>query len=78
MKLRGIDLPVIFHSNSPNPEEMVREILEAESSYMTFYDIGAISPFYLGNGTEYSVIHSFGNNFIVPMTYQLLKQTLEE
>jgi hypothetical protein len=59
--------------NDHNYIEILAEIENPQMHIITIYEIGAISPF-VWPGKELSVIHSMGNNFIVPMSYNNLKE----
>lgn len=78
MLVKPLELDVIMHSNQQDTEKMIDEILEGNTQKMTFYLIQAISPFYLGNGHEYTNVHCFGNNFLVAMPYKNLKEIINE
>ncbi|HEY1044966.1 MAG TPA: hypothetical protein VGF79_00910 [Bacteroidia bacterium] len=75
MKLK---IETIFHSNSPDIEEMIKEIDEGVKYTVVIYNIDAISPFYLGPDRQYSIVHSGASNFMIDMKVDDLEALIDK
>lgn len=71
-------IETIFHSNSSNIEEMIKEIDQGIKYTIVLYNIDAISPFYLGPDRQYSIIHSGASNFLVDMKVEELERRIDQ
>lgn len=72
MKEVNIELPVILHSNDPDPAKLAEEIINAKATMMTFYGIIAVSPFFLDEKTQLSHIHCVGVSYLCVIPYAQL------
>jgi hypothetical protein len=73
------EIEVLWHTDETRPLDELGidfDFADCEHRLMTFYRIDAISP-NLGDGKDYCNIHSGGDKWISPNSYNFVKQALK-